>query len=533
MSGALSTWTGFGFLFIGIRLIGIHVQPLIGGRIHAFIARSMQHPVLPRAAGFVSGSLTSSASAVVFVSAGLMSAGAATLAQTLPLLAWANVGTASLVLLAAFNLKALALALIGAIGLSFLMGLDNRSASRHALFAVLGMALLLLGLSLIKEGALGLKGDALAEEFLLFASSDAGVGYLVGLILSIVLQSSSIVSVMTLPLLESGLIHFDAVVPLIYGACLGSGLAVMLLAGPGAGPAQQLALCQAALRIAASAVALGLWILESSLQIPLLVSAISALTPSEPQRAGLLFLSFQCILVAISQIAPRTLDWMVIRLLPAPAAARASMPQHLFDEGKSDPQTALTLTRLEVKRLIVALPDFLDEVRDLQDTKAERLPLADRHTASSTLAGHIEAFLAEATECNEDASMTDAFFRERTRLTAIRQMQTTLMEFALSIRGVPAEQRPAVANTMVESLHTILLTATEALTEDDAFSGMLLTGLTEERGDLMDMVRAGLIASSGNAQQREALLAATMTFERALWQLRSLARDVRASTQAR
>ena len=88
MSSALTSWTGFGFLFIGIRLIGLHVQPLIGGRIHDFIARSMSRPLLPRAAGFVSGALTSSASAVVFVSAGLISAGAAQLTQTLPLLAW-------------------------------------------------------------------------------------------------------------------------------------------------------------------------------------------------------------------------------------------------------------------------------------------------------------------------------------------------------------------------------------------------------------------------------------------------------------
>ena len=91
MSAALGSWTGFGFLFIGIRLIGLHVQPLISGRIHEFIARSMSHRVLPRAAGFLSGTLTGSTSAVVFVSAGLISAGAAQLGQTLPLLAWANV----------------------------------------------------------------------------------------------------------------------------------------------------------------------------------------------------------------------------------------------------------------------------------------------------------------------------------------------------------------------------------------------------------------------------------------------------------
>lgn len=525
MSAALSAWTGFGFLFVGIRLIGLHVQPLIGGRIHAFIARSMSHPILPRLAGFISGSLTSSASAVVFVSAGLLSAGAATLAQTLPLLAWANAGTASLVLLATLNIKALALGLVGAIGLSFLMNLDNRSASRHALFALLGVALLVLGLSFIKEGATGLKGDPLAEEFLLFAGSQAAVGYLVGLILSIILQSSSIVSVMTLPLLQSGLISFDAVVPLIYGACLGSGLSVVLLAGPGAGPAQQLAICQAGLRIGASAIVLLMAFLEAALELPLMVHAIERLTPHEPLRAGLLFVGFQCILVVVSQLAARPLERAVVWLSPPPAVALASRPQHLFDEGRNDPQTALTLARLELNRLVIALPDFLDEVRDRTDASDEQLRLSERHAASSLLAGHIEAFLAGAIEINEDASMTNAFFRERARLTALRQLQSTLLDFALGLSSVPPDQRPEVANTMVEGLHTILLTAADALTEADALSAQLLAGLTEERSDLMDTVRAGLMSASGSADHRESLLSATMTFERALWQLRALARE--------
>lgn len=529
MSLALTSWTGFGFLFIGIRLIGLHVQPLIGGRIHEHIARSMAHAVLPRAAGFLSGSLTSSASAVVFVSAGLISAGAARLGQTLPLLAWANVGTASLVLLASLDLRALALALVGGIGLSFLMGADARTSARHALFALLGVALLMLGLSMIKEGALGLRAEPLAREFFTFAGSDSAVGYLVGLILSIVLQSSSVVSVMTLPLLQAGLLDLHAVVPLIYGACLGSGLSVVLLAGPSPGPTQQLALCQAGLRLIASAVMLGLWWIERLLDLPLVMASVSHLTDADSLRAGLLFLTFQLVLLASGALTGRGLVHLATKLSPLPAVSEASQPIHLFDEGMQDPQTALELSRLETRRLLVSLPEFLDDVRDIETGGQTGLPLAQREAASQTLAERIDRFVTGALSLSADSQATEAFFRQRSQLSALSQLQGSLAEFTRCVAAVPANERPALAAEMVEGLHAILSTAADAMVDTDDLSLMLLDGLTQERSALMDTIRRTLLEGQGSVSQRESLLTATLAFERALWQLRGLAREVKAS----
>lgn len=529
MSPVLSSWTGFGFLFIGIRLIGLHVQPLIGGRIHEFIARSMSRVVLPRAAGFVSGSLTSSASAVVFVSAGLISAGAASLAQTLPLLAWANVGTACLVLLASLDLRALALALVGGIGLFFLMGADSRTAARHALFALLGVALLMLGLSMVKEGALALRVEPLAREFFTFAGADPAVGYLVGLILSIVLQSSSVVSVMTLPLLQAGLLDFEAVVPIIYGACLGSGLSVVLLAGSSPGPAQQLALCQAGLRLVASGVMLGLWLIEHLLELPLVVQAVARLTDLQPLRAGLLFLLFQCVLLASGAVTRKGLVRLASILSPLPVVNEASHPMHLFDEGMQDPQTALELSRLETRRLMVSLPEFLDAIRDRDPGSGDGLPLAERHLANQSLSNHIDRFITGALALNPDPQATEALFRQRTQLSALRQLNTSLTEFTCCISAVPDAERPELARVMVEGLHAILSTAADALVDTDETALMLLDGLTQERNELMDTVRHTLLEGEGSASQRESLLNATLAFERALWQLRGLAREVKAS----
>ena len=50
----------------------------------------------------------------------------------------------------------------------------------------------------------------------------------------------------------------------------------------------------------------------------------------------------------------------------------------------------------------------------------------------------------------------------------------------------------------------------------------MLRTLTEERGELMDRVRKELLGGSKGLAGRQALLSATLLFERLLWLLRRL-----------
>jgi hypothetical protein len=71
----------------------------------------------------------------------------------------------------------------------------------------------------------------------------------------------------------------------------------------------------------------------------------------------------------------------------------------------------------------------------------------------------------------------------------------------------------------VEGLHAILLFAEEAR---DAESLRLLHEMTGERGSLMDRVRRELTSGASSLAGREALLSATLRFERILWLLRQV-----------
>ena len=103
---------GIGLFFVGVRFIGNHLRQLSGPGFRRLVARSVA-PV-PRGAllGLVAGVLTQSARAVTFILVSMTAAGMISVRQALPVLAWANVGTSALVLVATIDLRAAVLYLL-------------------------------------------------------------------------------------------------------------------------------------------------------------------------------------------------------------------------------------------------------------------------------------------------------------------------------------------------------------------------------------------------------------------------------------
>src|SRR5690625_2630788 len=107
---------GLGLFFVGVKLVGTHLRNLMGSRSRRFVASSTAKPSASAAVGLLAGGLTQSSNAVTFIAISLVTAGLTTALQVAPLVAWANVGTAGLVMLAAVDLRLLVFFLLGKIG---------------------------------------------------------------------------------------------------------------------------------------------------------------------------------------------------------------------------------------------------------------------------------------------------------------------------------------------------------------------------------------------------------------------------------
>ncbi len=522
MNTASAAAAGLGLFFVGMRLVGSHLQQLASGRIRSLLARTFDRPLVPPLAGFLSGALTQSTSASTFIATGLVSAGSLGLAAALAMLAAANVGTSVLVLLAAVDLRTLVLYLLAATGCAFFAGLDQAERSRHAVLAVLGLGLLLFGLSLLKDSVADLRSNPWIREFVEFSGSNSAVGFLAGFIIAVAVQSSSIVTVLALPLVNEGLLTFDHTIMMIYGASVGSGFATLLLASGMEGTSRQLALCQALLRVLAAAVLVPLFLIEQSTGVPLVLAGLRHVADSPMTQSGVAYLLFQLVVATMAAVLDKPLLSLTARLSPPSTAQLLMKPAYLFDEAVEDPATALSLAQLEHARLVGFLPDFLDDLRPVEERAPNALPLAQRSAASASVAKDIEDFLGSMVRANPEMTEIQQVFEARSRVLALQTLQSALQDFTNQLAQVPEAQRPPFAAHMVEGLHAILMVAADVArnaTEDDL---ALLHELTAERSALMDRVRQELLGGGSSIGGRESVLSATLLFERILWMLRRL-----------
>jgi phosphate:Na+ symporter len=459
---------------------------------------------------------------VTFLATGLLCGGALTLAKALPMLAWANIGTSALVLLAAVDVRGIVFLLLGGIGLATLTSSDQSEQQRQILYATLGLALLLFGLAMVKDSALAAQTNPWLIEFFEFAASADAVTFLVGFVLAIAVQSSAVVTVLVLPLVASGLIAFNQVVMLIYGASAGSGAAVLLLASTSEGSARQLALCQAMVRMATAALLVALLQIETHLHIPLVMAAAARVSASIAMQTSVIYLLFQITFAALTLIFLKLLIRLIQFLSPPSHEETLSKPLYLFDGAAEDASTSVALAKLEYQRLLHGLPCYLDDLRTDRDPNSIYLPINTRHEASASLAAQIDAFLDKTLHQNTGMD-AEPVFAARMQLGAIINLQTTLYELHTELTQIPADEEADFKHQLIEGLHALLHFAVDAVAEDSAEGYEMLLLLAADRSELMERVRNKLLSGSSTLQGRDALLSAILVFERIVWLLRRLA----------
>ena len=533
MQDWITGFAGLGLLFIGLRMVGAEVQQLAGGRVREGIAASLNRRGAPQGVGLLAGAFTQSAGAVTFAAAGLISAGAATLRQTLPLLPWSSVGTSLLVLAAAIDLRLMAFLLFGSVGLALLLRVDRYAGLRPGLFALLGLALLLFGVGLLKSAISGLRADPAVGALVVGATGSFGLAFLLGLASGSLLQSAQVATVLLLPLVQAGLLGLAPVAAVIYGASLGTGLGRYLLAGAIDLPGRRLTLAGLVVRAAGTVVLVGLHGLEGYVGIPLLQAWVTAAAANPALQVGLLYLGSQVLIALVGEVAGAGIAARVERWLPDPAAAEPPelRPAHVPRGEVRDPAGARLLCQLEYARLATFLPHYLDEVLAPEDRSPGAFGLARRHAGSTAILGALEHCLSAVLRAEPAAADLEALVRLRTRIALLRALQASLHAFAQDVAALPVGERPARVERLVHGLHAVLGVAGEALgprsTDEDR---QTLRKITGERGALMEQVRQSLLEQGGQAGHPERLVDATLHFEKCLWLLRRLSDDGAAGT---
>ena len=520
---------GLGLFFVGIKLIASHLKQLSGPWFRRLIERATRSPVAAALLGILSGALTQSSSAITFISISVVTAGLADVVRVAPMVIWANVGTSVLVLLSAIDISHAVLFLLGVTGIAYYFDVDKAPRLRHLFGALLGLGLLFLGLELIKSGAAPLKEMESVRDFLGFAASSHIAAFIVGAALAVVAQSSAMVSIIAVTMINVGILTLDQTIVIVIGASLGSGVATLLLSANLSGIGRQIGYLQVAVKALGVIVVLPIFALMSHGVLPRIT--VPAFAADVATQVALVYLLLQVVSAALGSVFQRQLIALAARLSPPTLEESLARPRYLYAEALDDPRTALDLVEKEQARLFARLPGIIDAVRS--DGAAEAAPgvLVE---ASSSVAQQCDEFLTEILDTNHSREVTVDVVGVQKRNEILIALIGSSRDYTTAVAS--AGSRPEgdklgrLLFALNESLHVILLVANDAIANRDEIDMRLLFDLTSDRSAQMEKIRRQVMeVEEVSPSDHNALYAATTLFERMLWLTRRYATLVEES----
>lgn len=223
------------FLF-GMKLMSESLQRFSGNRLKAIFSSIASNKLKAITAGFVVTGIIQSSSAVTVMLVSFVNAGLFSLSQALGIMMGANIGTtvtAWLITLFGFKFEFSSI-LLPVLGLSlpllFLPGVRNRSIGEF----MLGFAILFLGIQFLKNSVPNINENSPILAFFTSISNQVTFKYLIfagaGLIVTMIIQSSSATIALTIVMCSKGYITYDAAAAMVLGENLGTTITANLAA---------------------------------------------------------------------------------------------------------------------------------------------------------------------------------------------------------------------------------------------------------------------------------------------------------------
>jgi len=221
------------FFLVALDLMGAGFVILAGSGAGGLFSIS-NNPLAGLTVGILATVLVQSSSTTTSIVVSMAGVGVVTVSQGIFLVMGANIGTtvtAWIVSLLGFKLKIAAFAL-PIIGLGFPLSLLKAPRTKHLSEVMIGFGLLFLGLSFLKDAVPDFKSNPAAFEF---AQSLTGFGFgstllfvLLGAALTVVVQSSSASTAITLTMVAKGWIDLDLAAAMILGENIGTTITAQL-----------------------------------------------------------------------------------------------------------------------------------------------------------------------------------------------------------------------------------------------------------------------------------------------------------------
>jgi len=255
MAGLLG---GIGIFLLGMILLTEGLKSAAGDALRSVLERFVGGPGSALVSGAAVTALVQSSSATTLTTIGFVSAGLLTFPQAVGVIFGANLGTTStgwLVSVVGFKVSLTAVA-FPLVGVGALFRLLSKGRAAHAGIALAGFGLIFVGIDVLQSSMAGLAERADPGSFP-GATAGGRVGLvLLGVVLTVVMQSSSAAIATTLAAVHTGSLGLEQAALLVVGQNLGTTVKAALAAIGGSVPVKRTVLAHILFNVITAMVAL-------------------------------------------------------------------------------------------------------------------------------------------------------------------------------------------------------------------------------------------------------------------------------------
>jgi phosphate:Na+ symporter len=515
---------GVGLFFTGAKMLGSNIKLMTSRSLRMFIARVTEKGWQTAFWGTLTG-LIGDSSAIAFVFVGLVESGMISIRKALPFILWNNAGAAPIMLLFVVDIRIAVLFILGTAGLFYYF--QKPSSSWHGTGALFGLGLLFFGLGLLRQAVEPIHGSHVLHEIIHAAAGSYMFAFLIGAVLTIIAQSSTVVSLIAIALTKADILEVNDTIMLIYGTNVGSSLITWFLSSGIKGTGKQLVMYQVIFNFVGAIFLIPLFYLEVHSHVPSIKWLVGQLASSVEQQMALVYVLFQIVPAIVMFIFMNQFHNFLTRTWPITEEEHLSKLKYIHDHALSDPQTAMDLAEREQLHLMKFLPQYLESAMSKMESGKESISIQTLHTAFQSISDELKSFGNELVNADLDVSTSERLMNLRNQHEIIVSIEESIYQFVSSMRenGTPDELKELM-NSLLNSMHAITLTAVdtmETLSESDVNTLMAITG---ERGSLMQSIRSSYLIGNDSLdyESKSALLNVTNLFERIVWLLARLAR---------
>ncbi len=346
---------GIGLFLMGMVLLTDGLKAFAGDALRRALVRFTGTPAKAFLSGALATALVQSSSATTVTVIGFVSAGLLTFPQAIGVVFGASLGTTGTGwIVAGLGLKiSVGFYALPLVGIGAFLKLLGRGRARDLGLALAGFGILFIGIETLQEAMRGLAG---VFDFARLPSSGFhghALAMGIGIVLTVLMQSSSAAIATTLTALHAGAINFDQAASLVIGAAVGTTITGVLAAIGGNTAAKRTALAHVSFNLATGLIALAI--------LPLFLRGITwaqthaGLDPGAMSLAAFhtAFIAFGvAIFLPMVHLFARTIE----RLLPERGP---SLTRHLDDTVLQAPAVALEAARRALRETAAECFDAL------------------------------------------------------------------------------------------------------------------------------------------------------------------------------